>query len=213
MQTYKEIAWDFISWFRGTEQELLSDKSFISIREVNQMLLDNGYCYVRVTGGDYDGSIAKFTPDFVTEQSKMYRGTWEKGVYAVVNHWQGRLSWEGKKNNPQFVLSDRSAVVIKDDNVETLLKRFDLKAESAKLLDNPDIQDISGNTLNVGDSILYMNLRYGSGGKLCFGKIKEFKAHARQGYVSVIVSSDEDGQLSDLNYPHQQIYKVTNKED
>lgn len=82
-----------------------------------------------------------------------------------------------------------------------------MKKEGQKLLQQ-DVEDIDGNKLLKGDKVLYMNLRYGSGGALCHGTVKDFKAHARGGYVSVIIENDYcDGEESECRQPYNQIFK------
>lgn len=52
-------------------------------------------------------------------------------------------------------------------------------------------------------------MRYGSGGTLCHGTVEGFKAHARNGYVSVKVSNkNNEGELSECRQPFNQIFKV-----
>lgn len=74
------------------------------------------------------------------------------------------------------------------------------------------VEDVNGITLAEGDCVIYMNLRYGCGGKLCYGTIKKFKANVRQNFISVIITNNEDvTEESELNYPSMQIIKL-NKE-
>lgn len=172
-------------------------------------LVLKGYCYIKVIGGDYDGSIAKFTISSICKESKFeYRGC-RSGV-NIKTYWSGRLSWEGKRNNPKFSITHLSCIILEPDEgevIETNLVRFDLKTEGSKLLEQ-DIKDVDSNTLCEGDDVVYMNLRYGYGGQLCRGTVKAFKAHARDGYVSVIIENvDGSGEQSQCRYPHMQIMK------
>ena len=121
--------------------------------------------------------------------------------------WHGRLSWKGKRNNPKFTLMDSTCEVLLDYEGEEVLKRFNLKEEGKKLL-TQDFYDIDDEKLSVGDEVLYLNIRYGSGGTLCHGVVKSFKAHARDGYVSVIIANKENpSEESECRQPFNQIYK------
>lgn len=91
--------------------------------------------------------------------------------------------------------------------IDEAFERFNLKTEGDKLLSQATY-DIDGNELSEGDEVLYLNLRYGSGGTLCHGNVKSFKAHARDGYVSVIIENkDNSTEESECRQPFNQIYK------
>lgn len=186
--------------------EINTDQELPVLRDINEKLKKDGNLFIKVLEGDYKGSIAMFKPlEGSVKDDVVIRNY--GGDFNISCSWSGRLSWKGKKNNPQFIIAHRSCLILEDYRGETLLKRFNLKEESKKLLQG-SVEDIDGNTLAKGDKVLYMNLRYGSGGSLCHGTVSDFKAHARQGYLSVLVSNDLDKEeVSDLNYPHQQIYK------
>lgn len=202
-----KIGGNSCSHFYGSESNLLQDEGFIKLKQIYDYLKENGYCHVRVKGGDYDGSIAKFTLD-LNDNDKLYRfnGYSSQQCYLVKYYWNGRLSWKGKKNNPKYTLMDNTCDVLLDYEGDEILKRFNIKEEGKKLLEQP-VHDIDGNVLSKEDGVLYMNLRYGSGGKLCHGIIKDFKAHARDGYVSVIITnSDNSSEDSECRQPFNQIY-------
>lgn len=175
-----------------------------TINRIHKSLVDNGMCYVKVLSGDYEGSVAMFTPERL-DQWKHHRCY--NGRYNISAAWYGRLSWVGKRNNPQFTLTASSATVLEGYEGNTELKRFDLKKAAKALLDDHKTSDINGNLLYVGDSVVYLNLRYGEGGRLCEGAVKEFKAHARQGYVSTIIQKDGCDELSECRHPSDQIFK------
>lgn len=196
------------SHFYGSESELLKDEGFLKLKQIYEYLIDKGYCHVRIKGGDYDGSIAKFTVDS-NDNDKLYRfnSYSRQQCYLVKYYWNGRLSWKGKKNNPSFIIMFDKCDVLLDYEGDEILKRFNIKEEGNKLLEQP-VHDIDGKVLSKEDEVLYMNLRYGSGGKLCHGVIKDFKAHARDGYVSVIVTNKDDlSEESECRQPFNQIYK------
>ncbi|UZV41191.1 hypothetical protein vBVpaMR16F_125 [Vibrio phage vB_VpaM_R16F] len=196
------------SHWHGSESDLLQDEGFIKLKQVYEYLKENGFCHVRVNGGDYDGSIAKFTLDDDIDRDLYTRNWYSSDKSFMVEYaYHGRLSWVGKRNNPKFTLMNSTCDVLLDYEGEEILKRFDLKKEGKKLLEQ-DVEDIYGNKLTKGDKVLYMNLRYGSGGMLCHGTVKSFKAHARDGYVSVIIENDNcSGEESECRQPYNQVYK------
>ena len=190
-----------------SEQDLLKDKGFLKLKMVYEYLETKGYCHVKIKGGDYDGSIAKFTPTS-GDKDKLYSMMYSReGRWTVKYYWDGRLSWKGKRNNPQFTLMDSTCEVFFECNHEDeVFQRVDLKKGASKLLEKA-ICDVDSKQLSVGDKVLYMNLRYGCGGKLSHGVVKGFKAHVRDGYVSVLILNSNGEEESELKYPHYQIYK------
>lgn len=181
----------------------------IILEKFHNNLVEEGYCYIKVIGGDYNGSIAKFTIDKSCKTDTLLRRLYSRsGGFNVKTYWTGRLSWDGKKNNPKFTITHSSCLILPDYKEETILKRFDLREESKKLLEK-DVLDSEDNVLSIGDEVIYLNLRYGSGGALSKGVIKSFKGNARKGTISVIIGNNKDlEEESTLNYPSQQILKI-----
>lgn len=176
---------------------------------IHNILIQDGYAYVEVLEGDYKGSIAKFTvTEKLTKDFPVHMCYCRDIAYNFKHWWKGKLSWKGKRNNPQFKVSNSSCVILQGYEGDTILKRFDIRKEAKKLLDDTELCDIDGNILKIGDEVLYMNLRYGCGGRLDRGVIKEFKPHARQQYISVIISNMDGDEESELNYPNTQILKI-----
>lgn len=196
------------SQYYGKEEDLLKDEGFLAMKNIYEHLLEYRWCHVRVLEGDYDGSVAKFTLDEGCPLKELYRCNYSiEDVYNVVYSFSGKLSWKGKRNNPKFLLINRACeVILNGDHTIEVFERFDIKKEKENLLKHK-VYDIDSNELNVGDEVIYLNMRYGSGGALCHGKVKEFKAHARDGYVSVIVSNENLEQESECRNPSYQIYK------
>lgn len=174
------------------------------LRSFDDKLATDGFCYIYVQEGDYDGSIAKFVLDAKSYQPVLFNKVY--GSLKINAFWYGNLRWKGKPNKPKFTLMPKNCYWLPDYDGETKLVRVDLKGKASELLQQ-DICDINDCKLSVGDKVLYLNLRYGCGGKLCHGTVKSFKAHSRQEYVSVIITNDEIDEESECNYPHNQIYK------
>ncbi|AUR86347.1 hypothetical protein NVP1084O_140 [Vibrio phage 1.084.O._10N.261.49.F5] len=199
------------SQWHKSESELLSDEGFHNLKLIFEHLNEHKFCHVRVKGGDYDGSIAKFTlddtPSGYKEEELYYRVNGRScGWFNVKYYWDGKLSWKGKRNNPKFTLMSSKCDVLLNYEGDEVLKRFDLKKEGNKLLEQ-DVFDIDSQKLSIGDEVLYLNLRYGSGGMLCRGTVKAFKAHARDGFVSVIILNNDGKEESECRQPYNQIWK------
>ena len=144
--------------------------------------------YIKILKGDRKGSIAKFVTDN-SIKSNYYdaRIYGEIGWRLDVGCW-GNLVWDGRKNKIKYFLgtdtwdeSRAERVWLKEYDGETVYKLFDTKALKEKLLKDPVQKDIDGNKLSIGDSVLFVNLRYGSGAVLCRGKIIRFDAATRKG--------------------------------
>ena len=184
------------------------DPRVILAKEIDELLHEQGFCYVRVEDGDYKGSVAKFT---LEKTQGYYADSFVthiiRGAVNIRGHWNGRLSWKGKRNNPMHTITGNTTVLIPegDEVIETQLVRFDMNSAKKELL-KKDSYDMDGNVLSVGDAVLYINMRYGSGGRLCRGEVTSFHAHAREGYVSVLINN-EDGQSSVCRHPRNQILK------
>ncbi len=173
-------------------------------------IVEKGYCFVKITEGDYKGSLAKFTLDEGFQESYPFaQRTYGSGSsYNIRGCLYGRLSWKGKRNNPQFTLF--GGIVLGATWEDTHLERINLKKIAKTLQEKPQY-DIDNNLLCVGDKVLYLNLRYGSGGSLCHGTIKGFKAHCRDNTASVLVSNDKcEGEESECRYSANQIQKKLN---
>lgn len=136
-------------WHKS-EQELLDDSGFQKLKRVYDYLKIHKFCHVRVIGGDYDGSIAKFTVDEGLEEEELYRQVYSRSKFFNVKYfWQGKLSWKGKRNNPKFTLMDSKCSVLLDYEGEEILRKFNLKEEGKKLL-LQEVYDIDGKVLHVG---------------------------------------------------------------
>ncbi len=203
----KEFKLPWVGTLPFKDFDINPDK--LVLEAFHNKLVKDGHCYIKVIGGDYDGSLAKFTISDTCKKDKFeYRGG-RSGI-NIKTYWSGRLSWKGKRNTPKFNITHSSCIIVEPEDgevVETNLVMYNIKAEAAKLLEE-DTCDVEGNILSVGDKVVYMNLRYGCGGRLCKGTIKSFKAHARQGYVSVIIENTKDvNEQSECRYPEMQVMK------
>jgi hypothetical protein len=176
----------------------------------------SGKLYVKFIGGDRKGSIARvqIDPDYnhrPAEISEMRRySSSEQRLFEITNTWiYGIAKWDKRKNSCQVSLPNDEVIFLPNYEGPTVYEMFDKKAAKEKLLKNPDQRDIDGRPLAVGDEVLYINARYGSGFVLNHGTIKEFKVTAdSKGHSFVtIVKNDDADEESSISYPSQMIWK------
>ena len=174
-----------------------------------------GKLYVKFVDGDRKGSIARVQLD--PNQNENYAeiingyGSWNReSTYEVKNQWiWGTAKWDKRKNSCQIHVPSHELVILPNYEGPTIYEMFDRKAAKEALIKNPDQRDIDGKVLAVGDKVLYINARYGSGFVLCHGTIKEFKVSAdSKGHAfTTIVTLDGDDMESSISYPSQMIWK------
>ncbi|QQG33938.1 hypothetical protein ZPAH1_orf00176 [Aeromonas phage ZPAH1] len=197
--------------FLGKESSLLESEEYINMVRVVEHIKQHGYCYIYVTSGDYTGSVAKFIPadgEFDNHKTLYWRTYSRETSYNSKYYVNGRLKWVGKKNNPKFTLMSKSCYVIIPDEgekIEEVLVRYDPKKERESM--ELSAKDIDGRSIEIGDLVLYINTRYGSGSELCHGRVKAFKGYPRDGVVSIIISNETRDEESECRQPSFQIYK------
>lgn len=179
----------------------------------------NGTLYVKFINGDRKGSIARvqmdpsYTHVFRAEISPVRRYySNSKQTYEVTNAWfYGIAKWDKRRNSCQLTLPHDDVIFLPNYKGPTVYEMFDKKAAKEALLKSPDQRDIDGKVLAIGDKVLYINARYGSGFALCHGTIKEFKvvaASAGHAFFT-IVTLDDDDEESSISFPSQMIWKKT----
>lgn len=171
-------------------------------------LLQSGELFVKFIDGDREGSIARVASKYLNARRPEI-GYGRHGNRFHNDYLFGRCSWDGRRNGVDVTIPQPDLVVLFDYNGPTVWELFDAKAAKAEVLKNPDQVDIDGAKLMVGDKVLYMNLRYGSGGTLQHGTIQEFKAvvDSKGALITTIVKSDHADEVSEIRYPERMIYK------
>ncbi len=176
----------------------------------------NGTLYIKFIDGDRKGSIARFTlnPEYRYKPAEVvhkYHSRWDAELqYEISNYYLfGTAKWDKRKNSCQVHIPSRDIVILPNYTGPTVYQMFDRKAAKEELIKNPDQHDIDGKLLSVGDKVLYINARYGSGFVLCHGTIKEFKVSAdSKGHsFTTIVKNDDGDEESSISYPTQMIWK------
>lgn len=179
----------------GTANVEPEGQAFVdALNEMERMLLADEPVYIKFLKGDRAGSIARFEMDHLHD-FKTANGHQRKGGFnARVNpnarvHVGGRQQhgyryegiahgvalWDGRRNKIKVCVPHGFAW-LKGYEGPTVWEKFDAKAAKKARLDNPQETDIDGKLLAVGDKVLYINSRYGSGSELCHGKVIRFDA-------------------------------------
>lgn len=192
-------------------------KALAYIAELNEVYnaITNGTAYIRYLDGDRKGSIARVKWRSKLDKDNMHedrpridRSRW--GGYRFISAYFFVIaSWDNRRNKIQETFPNSNIEVLLDYDGPTIWEKFDHKVAKEKALSSITIKDVAGNSIVIGDQVIYMNLRYGQGGRLDFGSIKEFKASVNYKLteISVVVESN-DGELSTIRYPQSMIWKI-----
>lgn len=178
-----------------------------------------GTAYVRFVDGDRKGSIArlkfeKYENGIYSSRpriSENHRNSWSRELTKKLDHlhiWCV-ATWDGRANKPKITVPNDDIVILLDYDGPTIWEKFDAQAAKAELLKNPDQKDINGNVLSVGDSVLYINARYGSRMTLEEGMVVEFLAsvNSKEHTITTVIES-KTGEQSSLQYPESMVYRM-----
>lgn len=196
-----------------------------TIKEIVTKLDAGERVYIGITSGERKGSIAyihSFDGNFdykKREPSIRYtRGSWDDRVLIDGDTLYCVIGWEKRRNKVKWATYQDGTVYLPDYEGPTIWEKFDKKAAEAKALEDHEVEDSEGNLLAVGDRVIYINARYGSGARLERGEIIEIKmkvdVHGENQYVSshVIINNDE-GERSDIQKPWLSIIKASGPMD
>lgn len=196
-----------------------------TLKEILAKLAAGERVYLGITSGERKGSIA-----FIQSQDADYdykereptirhtTGSWENKVRISGDSLYIILGWEKRRNKIKWSTYQDGTVYLPDYEGPTLWEKFDKKAAAAKALKEHEVEDSEGNLLAVGDRVIYINARYGSGARLERGVINEIKmkveVHGENQYVTahVIINNDE-GQRSDIQKPWLSVIKASSPLD
>ena len=212
----REISlWDpFSNGFEGWPLEALDHKqNWEDVKNLNEV---GKPIYVKFVMGDRKGSIAKFIPDhrgvrvnvdnhariWVPNKSGMQSG--HRFNFSSYGHY----TWDGRRNKVKGSLHSRETVWLPDYMGPTVWEKFDAKAAKAAAIENPDVTDIDGKSLDTGDKVLYINARYGSAMELDHGTIVRFEAKANSlGTEVFVIVANAKGVESKIGSPAAMIWK------
>lgn len=170
--------------------------------------------YMKFVSGDRKGSIARFIPNDKGIQVRLdtHARVWvahNQQAGTRFNHTaQGHYEWDGRRNKVKGYITSPEVVWLPDYVGETVWEKFDAKAAREAATTNPDVTDIDGNGLKVGDKVLYINARYGSAMELDHGTVDRFEAKASRASVEVfVIVKNAAGVESKLGSPAAMIWK------
>lgn len=135
---------------------------------------NGNFIYVKFAVGQKAGSIAKLVskepPTFKTHRCSGYS---RSGATNITISYNGVCKWDGRSNKPKESLS--GSLWLKEYKGPTVWVNVSATDRKKEALEKP-VYDIGEISLSVGDEVVYINARYGSGMKLCFGTIDRFEA-------------------------------------
>lgn len=177
--------------------------------------LNAGRLYARYDDGERAGSIAqvkidpKYNRSGETPKVKYNRPWHNQDAYWTIE-WClfGLTKFKGRKNSFQISSHDSDITFLIGGDIETVWAKVDYTAKLIEAQENPNQKDIDGNVLSVGDSVLYINARYGSAMTLTHGVIKEFKVTVNFQRVDITtIIKNSDGELSKITKSEDMIWK------
>lgn len=165
--------------------------------------------YLKFIDGDRKGSIARWNKMYDDVISPNIQRTRNGGYNHSIKGMHGHCTWDGRNNKIQWSLNSPQTVWLRGYQGPTVWCKFDAKEAKRKLLKNPGQVDIDGKELDVGDEVLYVNSRYGTGTNLCHGAVARFeaKADSRSHTIYTIVKERDSNEESKIQYSSDYIFK------
>lgn len=185
----------------------------LEFQEVYDAIVDGTAC-IRFVDGDRKGSIARISfrdkapprPSF-----EPYRGgRWNTDITRIMNesYFFCVAKWDDRRNKIQCHVPHSEIEVLLEYDGPTVWQRFDAETAKQEILKNPNQKDINGNVLAIGDSVLYINARYGSRMVLEEGNVAEFAVNVNsKGWTITTIIESKSGEYSSLQYPESMVYK------
>ena len=220
-----------------TEKEHLLEPFISVIKEIREKITAGERVYIRITAGELKGSIAyikkfnddyqyelkgsiayikKFNDDYQYNEPRLSRSrTFGEPKTRISNaSLNVILAWDKRRNLIKWSTYDHCEY-LRDYDGPTVWEKFDKKAAEKKLLEENRILDRDNNILNVGDRVIYINARYGSGASLDRGRIEKIKfnvqktAYNDSEYKTIhVIIRNDNGSKSDIKNPHLSIIKI-----
>lgn len=210
-------------YFGVTSGEYAGSIFYFEVHE--RMLANHSYCgwsnhsynnFVHKTG--WETTLLNKAPWGATSRCHVGRNSWNWNEPKLF----GRMRFDGRKNKPgRDIHINGQCVYLPGYKGKTVYQKFDRAAAERTILEEIKITDRNGEVLAVGDDVIYVNLRYGSGGQLDYGTIKAIRVKPsvdpmskEVSYdVNVIVSNKEgDGvEESTITKPDRLIIKEVKK--
>ena len=190
------------------------------IDEVRDKILAGERVYVKIISGERKGSIAyiecldlAYNNDAPSiSHSFMYKPPTARIKNPSLNVI---LRWDKRRNRIKWPTYD-SCEYLRGSTGPTVWEKFDRAAAEKKMLAENDILDRDGIALAVGDRVLYINARYGSGASLDRGTIEKIhfsiKKYQEREFIAVhVIIKNDNGSKSDIKNPNLSILKIEEK--
>ena len=204
------------------ELESPTDPAAVEFCKARKALLEKaraGKLFIKFVNGDRKGSIARVVLD-PQEHIKTFNEDCQiiycrvpftdTVLYKIDNpYFFGVAKWDKRKNSCEVHFPSRDIVFLPNYDGPTVYEMFDKKAAKEDLLKDPNQLDVDGKKLEIGDKVLYINARYGSGFTLCHGTIVEFKAtvHLAGHYFTTVIKNDHVDEVSSITITSEMVWK------
>ena len=203
----------------GTDDEHEFDEIVRVFKEIKHKIKDGDRVYIGYPEGERAGSIGyikklecdveKIVPSVnYSPYGWQLDGAWRchPGFHAV-------LAWDKRPNKLKCYIG-HDMVYFPDYEGPTLWEKFDKKGAEKKAMEAVVVLDREGNVLEVGDPVIYINSRYGSGSRLDRGIVSDIKVKVRvqrrgdYTELNVIVQNADGAEKSKIRNPEYYILKV-----
>lgn len=212
----------YINGVDPEEQELLLPH-IETLKEILRKVKNGERVYLGITTGERKGSIAyihSLDPDYLwrdqdREPKVRHSNVWGSNTVRVDNNsLYVILRWDKRRNKIKWSTGGGDTVYLPDYEGPTVWQKVDKKKLAKETLKKRKVKDREGNVLEVGDRVVYINARYGSGARLDRGTISDIKMHVDvQGenkYVTThVIIDNDDGNQSDIRNPDLAILRAS----
>lgn len=178
--------------------------------------------YIKMTNGVFKDSIAyiKTIKEHKCEESPdRWSSTPSARQYTI--NMEVVLAFDDRKNVTTQNIFNDGFIYLSEYEGPTIWSKTDVKTEAAKIKAETIVHDMRDVQLNEGDTVIYINARYGEGSQLAFGIIDEIKVKvsfnwrgSQEVETLVIIknleqNSDGAAVVSKIKNPSQYILNVT----
>lgn len=205
----------------GTEDEHGYAQIIQVFKEIRNKIKDGDRVYIGYPDGERAGSIGyikklecdveKIVPsvNYSAIGYRMYDG----GGWRCYPGFHAVLAWDKRPNKLKCYIG-HDMVYFPDYGGPTLWEKFDKKAAEKKATEAVVVKDREGNVLEVGDPVIYINSRYGSGARLERGIVSDIKVKVRvqrrgdYSELQVIVQNTKGVEESKIRNPEYYILRT-----
>ena len=205
----------------GTEDRTDFDEIVQAYNDMHQKLKNGERVYIGFMEGERAGSIGYIHELFALEcdvkaqvNTSFQRGYNGEDVHLSrlnAGFWI-TLAWDKRRNKLKEYVG-RGMCYFPEYEGPTVWEKFDKKAAEEAALMKIKVKDRDGNKLSVGDSVIYINARYGGAAQLDRGTVSEIKMKIQKnrtktsGTLNVKIDN-ENGEVSVITGPEKSVLKV-----